>query len=192
MRAGTAEVYDHEIPGGQYSNLKPQARALGLEHQFELIKSNYKDVNDMLGGIVKVTPSSKVVGDMAMFLTSNDLSVQDVWENGDKLDFPDSFCSLMRGDLGQRAEGWPAQLQRAALKGEKPYVERPNAHLPALDLESEFEVFKMEYPMFTERADFISWLLYPKVFDDYYQHHVQFGDVSKIPSKKLFLWHGSK
>ena len=187
LRSGTAEVYDHEIPGGQYSNLKPQARALGLEHQFELIKSNYKDVNDMLGGMVKVTPSSKVVGDMAMFLTSNDLSVEDVWEHGDKLDFPDSFCSLMRGDLGQRAEGWPAQLQRAALKGEKPYVERPNAHLPALDLESEFEAFKLEYPMFTERADFISWLLYPKVFDEYYQHHVQFGDVSKIPSKNFFF-----
>ena len=98
LRAGTAEVYEHEIPGGQYSNLRPQARGLGLEDQFETIKKNYQAVNDLLGGIVKVTPSSKVVGDMAMFLTSNNYTVDDILKNGQNIDFPDSFQSLMRGD----------------------------------------------------------------------------------------------
>ena len=94
LKAGTAEVYEHEIPGGQYSNLRPQAIALGLEHRFEQIKKNYTAVNKMFGDIVKVTPSSKVVGDMAMFMTANGLDEKDVMSQGDTLAFPDSVIDL--------------------------------------------------------------------------------------------------
>jgi pyruvate carboxylase len=187
LRAGTAEVYQHEIPGGQYSNLRPQARSLGLEDKFELIKKNYKDVNDMLGGIVKVTPSSKVVGDMAMFLTSNNYTVQDILSNGHNIDFPESFKSLMRGDLGQWFAGWPENLQMMALKGEKPYTTRPNAQLEKIDLDAEFEKFKAEHEGFEEFTDFLSYLLYPKVFEEFYHHWLEFGDVSKIPTKAFFF-----
>jgi len=119
LKAGTAEVYDHEIPGGQYSNLRPQARGLGLEDQFETIKENYRIVNELLGGIVKVTPSSKVVGDMAMFMTANNLTKEDILTRGDTLAFPDSVKALMRGDLGQIKGGFPKKMQKLVLKGEK-------------------------------------------------------------------------
>jgi len=187
LKAGTSEVYKHEIPGGQYSNLRPQARGLGLEDKFEQIKTNYQAVNEMLGGMVKVTPSSKVVGDMAMFMTANGYSANDILENGNRIDFPDSFKSLMRGDLGQRTEGWPKKLQEFALKGEKPYTERPNAHLENIDLDAGFKEFKKSHPFFAERVDYISYLLYPKVFEEYYKHFEEYGDVSKVPSKVFFF-----
>ena len=187
LKAGTAEVYDHEIPGGQYSNLRPQARGLGLEDQFNTIKQNYKDVNDMLGGIVKVTPSSKVVGDMAMFLTSNDLTTEDVLKDGHTIDFPDSFKSLMRGDLGQWSFGWPEGLQEMVLRDEQPYTNKPNAHLPKIDLKKGFEEFQKSHPDFAEYTDYLSSLLYPKVFEEYYEHFKAYGDVSKIPTKAFFF-----
>lgn len=187
LRAGTAEVYKHEIPGGQYSNLRPQARGLGLEDKFELIKKNYAKVNELLGGIVKVTPSSKVVGDMAMFMTSNNYTIEDILEKGQTIDFPDSFKSLMRGDLGQIRGGWDKNLQKLVLKDEKPFTKRPNDYLPPLDLETEYAQFKEKYPALTERTDFVSWLLYPKVFDDFYNHYQNYGDVSKIPTKAFFF-----
>ena len=187
LRAGTAEVYDHEIPGGQYSNLRPQARGLGLEDQFETIKKNYKAVNDMLGGIVKVTPSSKVVGDMAMFLTSNGYTVNDILKRGKNIDFPDSFKSLMRGDLGQWSEQWPHSLQEIVLKKEKPYKTKPNAKLPKLNLKKEYEKFKKEHEGFEEYTDFLSSMLYPKVFEAFYHHWLSYGDVSKIPTKAFFF-----
>lgn len=186
LKAGTAEVYDHEIPGGQYSNLRPQARGLGLEDKFDLIKKNYQEFNDLLGGIVKVTPSSKVVGDMAMYLTSNNYSANDILTQGHKMDFPESLKSLMRGDLGQWSFGWPPKLQDLVLMGEKPYTSRPNAQLPQLDLAEEFEKFKLEFSDFDEYTDFLSYLLYPKVFADYYKHSMDYGDVSKIPTKNFF------
>ncbi|MEM8908926.1 MAG: pyruvate carboxylase, partial [Bacteroidota bacterium] len=122
LKAGTAEVYHHEIPGGQYSNLRPQARGLGLEDQFATIKSNYRKVNDLFGDIVKVTPSSKVVGDMAMFMTANQLEMEGILEKGATLAFPDSVKSLMRGDLGQIEGGFPPEIQAMILKGEPAYT----------------------------------------------------------------------
>jgi pyruvate carboxylase len=187
LRAGTAEVYEHEIPGGQYSNLRPQARGLGLEDQFDTIKKNYQAVNEMLGGIVKVTPSSKVVGDMAMFLTSNNLTVEDILSSGDKIDFPDSFKSLMRGDLGQWSSGWPDGLQQTVLKTEQPYTSRPNQQLEVMDLQKSFEVYKSEHDGFDNFSDFLSSVLYPKVFDNFYHHWLNYGDVSKIPTKAFFF-----
>ena len=192
LKAGTAEVYEHEIPGGQYSNLRPQARGLGLEDQFDKIKENYKAINDLLGGIVKVTPSSKVVGDMAMFLTSNGYTVDDVLENGGNIDFPESFKSLMRGDLGQWSSDWPHDIQKIVLKNEIPYTTRPNAQLSKVDLEKGFEEFKESHEGFNQYVDYLSSLLYPKVFEDHYHHWLTYGDMSRIPTKAFFFGIGKK
>jgi len=138
LKAGTAEVYEHEIPGGQYSNLRPQAIALGLEHRFEQIKKNYAAVNRMFGDIVKVTPSSKVVGDMAMFMTANGLDEKDVLEQGDTLAFPDSVIDLFSGKLGQTEGGFPIKLAEMVLKGREPLTGPPGAALDPVDFEADF------------------------------------------------------
>ncbi|MEM7375172.1 MAG: pyruvate carboxylase [Bacteroidota bacterium] len=187
LRSGTAEVYQHEIPGGQYSNLLPQARSLGLEKKFEQIKQNYAIVNRMFGHIVKVTPSSKVVGDMALFMTSNELTEQDIFEKGDELSFPDSVKSFFRGDLGQPVGGFPRPLQKIILKDEKPYTDRPNKHLKAIDFEKAWKEFKQEFPddRLTD-LDMLSYLLYGKVFRQYYDHLQQFDEVMNLPTEAFF------
>ncbi|MCI5054533.1 MAG: pyruvate carboxylase [Flavobacteriales bacterium] len=191
LLASTAEVFHHEIPGGQYSNLRPQAKALGLEDKFELIKKRYKEVNDLFGGIVKVTPSSKVVGDMAQFLVSNDLTVEDVLEKGDTISFPESVQSFFKGDLGQPHEGFPKKLQKIILKDKKPYKNRPNAHLEPIDFDLEFPKFKRKYQKGFGReivlTDFLSYKLYPKVWEEAYQKHLEYGDISRIPTKNFFF-----
>lgn len=186
LRSGTAEVYEHEIPGGQYSNLRPQARALGLEDQFETIKKNYRIANELFGNIIKVTPSSKVVGDMAMFMTTNNLSKEDVLTKGKKLSFPDSVKALMRGDLGQIDGGFPQDIQKVILKDEKPYTERPNAHMTPIDFEKEFPVFQKEFGDKYQLRDFVSYKLYPKVFKDFHEHQKQYGSVSVMPTPAYF------
>ncbi len=186
LKAGTAEVYDHEIPGGQYSNLRPQARGLGLEDQFETIKDNYRVVNDLLGDIIKVTPSSKVVGDMAMFMTANKLNKQDILQNGETLAFPDSMKALMRGDLGQITGGFPKDFQQMVLKGERPYTNRPNAHLAPIDFDKEFAIFQETFDEYTDIKDFLSYKLYPKVFTDFHKHLSTYGAVEHIPSPAFF------
>jgi pyruvate carboxylase len=186
LKAGTAEVYDHEIPGGQYSNLRPQARSLGLEKKFDVVKENYAAVNNLLGGIVKVTPSSKVVGDMALFMTANGLTIEDVTERGATLAFPDSMISLMKGELGQRKEGWPEKFQKDVLKNEKPFTDRPNAHLKPIDFDKEYAAFKEKYKEKDTFLDFLSYSLYPKVFNDYYEHIQNFGDTSILPTPCFF------
>jgi len=187
LKAGTAQVFDHEIPGGQYSNLRPQARALGLEEKFDTIKKNYQIVNKMFGDIIKVTPSSKVVGDMALFMTSNDLTEEDIMTKGDTLSFPESVINFFKGDLGQPHNGFPKEIQKIILKNVKPYTDRPNAHLEAIDFEKEFKAFKRKFSNYCNMEDFLSYKLYPKVFKDFYDHHDQFGDVSHIPTK-AFLY----
>ncbi len=186
LKSGTADVYQNEIPGGQYTNLRPQAKSLGLEDKFDLIKQNYKAVNDIFGGIVKVTPSSKVVGDMAMFMTANNYTAQDLIDKGDSIDFPDSMKAMMRGDLGQRDEGWPAVFQAKVLKGEKPYDGKPNDFLPPLDLDGAYETFKKKFPDMDDYNSFLSFQLYPKVFEDYYNHMEEFGEVSHLPTLAFF------
>ncbi|MAP02042.1 MAG: pyruvate carboxylase [Flavobacteriales bacterium] len=187
LKAGTAEVFNHEIPGGQYSNLRPQARALGLEEKFETIKNNYKQVNELFGNIVKVTPSSKVVGDMALFLTANNFSCKDVLENGDTMSFPDSVINFFKGDLGQPYKGFPKDVQKIILKNIEPYVNRPNEHLEPIDFEQELKTHKRKYPLKNNKKDLISKLLYPKVFHDFYTNFEQYEDVSFIPSKAFFF-----
>jgi len=187
LRSGTAEVYQHEIPGGQYSNLRPQARGLGLEDKFETIKKNYRAANELFGDIVKVTPSSKVVGDMAMFMTSNGFTKEDILEKGDSLDFPDSVKALMRGDLGQTKGGFPEKIQNMVLKEEKPYTERPNAHLEPIDFDAELESFKREFDSEKTILDLISYKLYPKVYRDYHEHFEMYGEVRRLPTPAFFF-----
>ena len=187
LRAGTAEVYDHEIPGGQYSNLRPQARGLGLEEQFDIIKKNYKAANELFGEIIKVTPSSKVVGDMAMFMTSNGLTKEEVLKKGNNLSFPDSVKNLMRGDLGQIEGGFPPEIQAMILKGEAPYIDRPNAHLDPIDFDAEFKAFQKEFGDHLPMRDFLSYKLYPKVYSNYQGTYAQYGEVRNLPSTSFFF-----
>ncbi|MEM6700991.1 MAG: pyruvate carboxylase, partial [Bacteroidota bacterium] len=186
LRSGTADIYRMEIPGGQYSNLRPQARALGLEDQFEQVKENYIIANELFGRIVKVTPSSKVVGDMALFMTANGLSKEDVLERGNNLSFPDSVKALMRGDLGQIKGGFPKKVQKLVLKGEKPYKNRPNEHLVPIDFKKETKKFEKKYGKYYNELDVLSSLIYPKVFDDYHSFKEHFGHVSRIPTEAFF------
>lgn len=186
LKAGTAQVYKHEIPGGQYSNLLPQARSLGLEKQFEQIKENYEIVNRMFGDIVKVTPSSKVVGDMALFMVSNQLTEQDVYLKGETLSFPDSVKSMFRGDLGQPPGGWPEKLQKLILKDETPYTGKPNENIPACKIEAEFEKFREKFDASSSMEDFLSYKMYPKVFEEFYNFQKNFGDVWHLPTPAFF------
>ncbi len=186
LRSGTAEIYQTEIPGGQYSNLRPQARGLGLEDQFETIKKNYVIANELFGNIIKVTPSSKVVGDMAMFMTSNNLTKADVLNPEKNLAFPDSVKALMRGDLGQIQGGFPADIQKLVLKGEKPYTDKPNAHLAPIDFEKEFALFQKEFGSDKKMRDFLSYKLYPKVYSKFVEHEEEYGEMKNLPTPAFF------
>jgi len=186
LKAGTAEVYEHEIPGGQYSNLRPQAIALGLEERFETIKKNYAVVNRMFGDIVKVTPSSKVVGDMALFMTANGLTEEDVMAEGDTLAFPESVVDLFSGKLGQTEGGFPRELSRMVLKGKKPLTEPPGASLAPVDFESELAAFREEFDAGLTELDFLSYLMYPNVFRDFYRHQQEYGDIHFLPTPAFF------
>ncbi|WP_108803427.1 pyruvate carboxylase [Aquimarina sp. Aq107] len=190
LKAGTGEVYQHEIPGGQYSNLKPQAQGLGLADRFHEITKMYGEVNTLFGDIVKVTPSSKVVGDMAQYLVSNNLTIEDVKERGETISFPQSVVSLFKGELGQPEGGFPKDLQKSILKDQKPFTNRPNAHLEPVDFETEFKdfvkVFKKGMGRDLDITDFLSYKLYPKVFTGAYNHHLKYGNVMNIPTKNFF------
>ncbi len=188
LKAGTAEVYDNEIPGGQYSNLRPQANALGLGDKFELVKKNYARVNELFGRIVKVTPSSKVVGDMAMFLTSNNLTIGDVLMQSDhgSLAFPESVISLFKGELGQPYGGFPEKVQKIILKGEEPISGRPNEELEPVDFDQEFAEFQQRFDEDRTMLDFLSFKLYPKVYEDFYNHRKVYGDMSSLPTPAFF------
>lgn len=191
LKAGTAEVYDNEIPGGQYSNLRPQAIALGLGDKFEQIKKNYAVANRLLGDIVKVTPSSKVVGDLALFLTANNLSEADVWQRGSELSFPESVKELLRGDMGRPPEGFPAEIVRLVLKGEQPDYGVPGQNLPPIDFTAEKVAFSKKFPIKnytadTEEDELLSYLLYPKVYEEYSENRSRYGDLSVLPSPQFF------
>jgi pyruvate carboxylase len=186
LKSSTAEVYENEIPGGQYSNLRPQARGLGLEEQFDTIKENFKIANKLFGDIVKVTPSSKVVGDMAMFMTANHYTENDILAKGQSISFPESVKGMMRGDLGQPFGGFPEHIQQLILKDEKPYTDLPNAHMAPANLEEEFKLFLTEFGTQYNYRDFLSYKNYPKVFADYHQHLEMYGDLSVLPTQHFF------
>ena len=187
LKAGTAEVFQHEIPGGQYSNLRPQARSLGLEDKFQLVKQNYVVVNRMFGDLVKVTPSSKVVGDMALFMTANGYTENDVYEKGEQMSFPDSVIGLFKGDLGQPDGGFPEKLASIVLKQQEPYTDRPNAHMKPIDFDAAYQKFQEQFGFGYSFTDLLSYLFYPKVFRHYHEHRQQFGDVYYIPTDVFFF-----
>jgi pyruvate carboxylase len=190
LKAGTAEVYQHEIPGGQYSNLRPQAEALGLGDRFTEVKKMYARVNTMFGNLIKVTPSSKVVGDMAIFMVTNDLFPEDVMERGHEISFPESVINFFKGDLGQPIGGFPKELQKIILKNNESYSDRPNAHLTPIDFDEEFKVFQKKYQKgFTrplEFEDFLSYSLYPRVFEQAHEKYKLYGNVAILPTPNFF------
>jgi pyruvate carboxylase len=190
LKAGTAEVYQHEIPGGQYSNLRPQSEALGLGDRFDEVKKMYSRVNEMFGNLVKVTPSSKVVGDMAIFMVTNNLHPEDVMERGDTLSFPESVINFFKGDLGQPLGGFPKELQKIILKNATPYTDRPNAHLEPIDFDADFDVFRKKYQKGFSRPiefeDFLSHILYPRVFEDAHEKYKLYGNTAILTTENFF------
>ncbi|RCS23646.1 pyruvate carboxylase [Phyllobacterium salinisoli] len=186
LKGPASEVYLHEMPGGQFTNLKEQARSLGLETRWHEVAQAYADVNRMFGDIVKVTPSSKVVGDMALMMVSQDLAVADV-ENPDKdIAFPDSVVSMMRGDLGQPPSCWPEALQKKVLKGEKPFTVRPGSLLAPADLDKERREIEEKLGRKISDQEFASYLMYPKVFTDYALAQETYGPTSVLPTPVYF------
>ncbi len=167
LKSGTAEIYKYEIPGGQYSNLRPQVASFGLEHKFQDVKEMYIKVNEMLGDIIKVTPSSKAVGDMAIFMVQNDLTPENIYEKAKGMDFPDSIVSYFEGMMGQPEGGFPKKLQDLVLKDKKPITCRPGELLPDEDFDGIKEYLKNKYQFEPTDKDAISYALYPKVFEDY-------------------------
>jgi pyruvate carboxylase len=174
------EVYQHEMPGGQYSNLQQQAKAVGLGDRWDEVKDMYRRVNQLFGDIVKVTPSSKVVGDMALFMVQNNLTEQDILERGDKLDFPDSVVQLFEGYLGQPYGGFPEELQKVILKGREPINVRPGELLEDVDFDEVKKELFEELGRQVTSFDAIAYALYPKVFREYNEAVQQYGDLSVL------------
>src|SRR5690606_10532050 len=170
----------------QFTNLKEQARSLGLETRWHEVAQAYHDVNLMFGDIVKVTPSSKVVGDMALMMVSQDLTVADVENPGRDIAFPDSVVSMLRGDLGQSPGGWPEGLQKKALKGAEPITVRPGSLLAAADLDANRKDIEEKLGRALSDAEFASWLMYPKVFSDFAAAQGEYGPVSVLPTPSYF------
>ncbi len=174
------EVYTHAMPGGQYSNLQQQAKALGLEDRWLEVQSMYGKVNDMFGDIVKVTPSSKVVGDMALYMVQNNLTEDDIYERGEFLDFPNSVVEFFRGQIGQPYQGFPKELQRIILKGQQPLTQRAGALLEPLNVEEVRETLREVLTHPATKHDVLSYALYPQVFLDWVQFTRTYGDVSVL------------
>jgi pyruvate carboxylase len=187
LSAPASEVYLHEMPGGQYTNLKAQARSLGLEDRWPLVAKTYADVNQMFGDIVKVTPSSKVVGDMALMMVTQDLSREQVEDPETDVAFPDSVVDMMKGNLGQPPGGFPDGIVAKVLKGEAPETSRPGEHLKPLDLNAERKsLTKQLEGLKVDGEDLNGYLMYPKVFLDYMGRHRQYGPVRTLPTKTFF------
>jgi pyruvate carboxylase len=186
MRSGASEVYFHEMPGGQFTNLKEQARALGLDSRWHDVARAYHDANLMFGDIVKVTPSSKVVGDMALMMVAQGLCPQDVLDNGRDIAFPASVMEMLRGDLGQPPGGWPTALQQRVLANEPSISVRPGSLLGEADLVEEREKAEVRTGRALSDAEFASYLMYPKVFVDHLKVVREYGPVSTLPTSTFF------
>ncbi|MBV0891102.1 pyruvate carboxylase [Paracoccus sp. Z118] len=187
MQAPASEVYLHEMPGGQFTNLKSQARSMGLEDRWHEVAQAYADVNRMFGDIVKVTPSSKVVGDMALMMVAQGLTPAQVTDPAVEVSFPDSVLDMMRGNLGQPPGGWPEALQRKVLKGEPPITDRPGAHLEPVDIEAARAKLSDELEgRRVDDEDLNGYLMYPKVFLDYMGRHRTYGPVRTLPTRNFF------
>ncbi|WP_171332025.1 pyruvate carboxylase [Enterococcus cecorum] len=186
MNAPQTEVYLHEMPGGQYSNLQQQAKAVGLSDKWDKVKQMYRKVNMMFGDIVKVTPSSKVVGDMALFMVQNQLTEEDLYEKGDTLSFPDSVVSFFEGQLGQPVGGFPEKLQKIILKGRPAITVRPGQLAPAVDFEKVRNELAEKVGFTPKDEQVLSYLMYPQVFLDYCKAYDQFGEVKLLDTPTFF------
>lgn len=186
LQTASAEIYKLEIPGGQYSNLKPQVESFGLGHKFEDVKLMYKRVNDMLGDIVKVTPSSKAVGDMAIFMVQNDLTPENILEKGQGIDYPDSIVSYFEGMMGQPEGGFPEDIQKMVLKDKKPITCRPGELLPPEDFEHIRTGLVKYFGLEGTEQEVLSYALYPKVFEDYLKSLEKDGDFRHMGSDIFF------
>jgi pyruvate carboxylase len=187
IRSGASEVYVHGMPGGQYTNLREQALSLGISApRWPEVAQAYAEVNDMFGDIVKVTPSSKVVGDMALMMVTSGLTRQDIEDPTTEIAFLESVVSFFRGDLGQPYGGFPQALQAKILAGVAPLTERPGAVLPPVDLDPERKLAEREAERPISDAEFASYLMYPKVFTEYAQAQREFGDLTPLPTPTFF------
>ncbi|CTQ48843.1 pyruvate carboxylase [Jannaschia donghaensis] len=186
MQAPSSEVYLHEMPGGQFTNLKAQARSMGLEERWHEVAQMYSDVNAMFGDIVKVTPSSKVVGDMALMMVAQGLTTAQVEDPKTDVSFPESVIDMLRGNLGQPPEGWPKVLQKKALKGETPLTDRPGKHLKAVDLDAVRATLAKDIGQDVDDEDLNGYLMYPKVFTDYVERHQTYGPVRALTTPVFF------
>ena len=186
LRSGTAQVYHHEIPGGQYSNYKPQVEGLGLGHRWEECKEMYRKVNDMFGDLVKVTPSSKIVGDMSMFMVQNNLEPEDVLERGEDLAFPQGVIDFFKGMIGQPYGGFPKKLQKIILKGEQPLTCRPGELLEPVDFPAKKAELEKKLGHEVSDRDVLSAVLYPGVFETFDRHRQEYSDTSFMPTPVFF------
>jgi pyruvate carboxylase len=186
LMPATAELYSHEMPGGQYTNLYQQARALGLADRWTEVCRTYAEANQLLGDIVKVTPSSKAVGDLALFMVAGGLSAKDLVEGDRDLAFPESVIDLVSGMMGQPPGGWPKGIQKRILRDRKPIKGRAAAGLPPADFDAAKE--KVRGMIFREpnRRDVLSYLLYPKVYQEYTAHARNYSDTSRLPTPVFF------
>jgi len=188
-KAGSARLYEHEIPGGQYTNLREQAVALGLGHRWREVEKTFAEVNQLFGDIVKVTPSSKVVGDMTLFLMAKEMKPADVLKLDEHHDvsFPNSVVEMMSGVLGIPPGGWPKKLQKIILRGEEPLKGRPSANLPPADFTAEKESLEKKTGHVISKEDLLSYLLYPEVFAKFDKFRQTYSDVSVLPTLAFFF-----
>lgn len=185
LRVPVTDIYRYEIPGGQYTNLQPQVEALGLGHRFTEVKEMYRTVNDMLGDIIKVTPSSKMVGDLAIFMVQNNLTPENIVARGESLAFPDSVVSYFKGMMGQPPCGFPEALQHVVLKGEKPITGRPGDLLPPVNWD-EIRERMSKFAPDPSWQGLISYAMYPKVMEDFLVHRREYGYIMRMGSHVFF------
>ncbi len=186
LKSSSAEIYKYEIPGGQYSNLKPQVESFGLGHKFPEVKEKFKEVNEMFGDIVKVTPSSKAVGDMAIFMVQNDLTSENIIERGKDMAFPDSVVAYFSGMMGQPMGGFPKDIQKIVLKNKEPITCRAGELLPDEDFDKVKEHLVDTHGINPSDKDALSYALYPKVYDEYLKYLKEHGDFTRMGSDVYF------
>jgi len=186
MKSGNADVYQNEIPGGQYTNLQFQAFSLGLGSQFEEVKKKYTEANQILGDIIKVTPSSKIVGDLAQFMVQNKLSQQEVISRAEELSFPTSVVEYMQGLIGQPPGGFPEPLRTKILKDKVRYEDRPGASMPPLDFEQVKKNLIAKHGNLVTDCDVMSYVMFPKVLEEFLEFRTKFGPVDTLDTR-VFL-----
>jgi len=186
MRAGSSEIYLHEMPGGQFTNLKEQARSMGLEGRWHEVAKAYADVNMMFGDVIKVTPSSKIVGDMALSMVAGGLSCADIENKDQDVAFPESVVGFFRGDIGQPPGGFPKALQKKVLNGKKPLKKRAGETMKSADLKKLKQQAESEVGREITEEELCSYLMYPKVFVDYALGRAEFGPVAVLPTPNYF------